>query len=110
MSNQDKTHVGSGAHPSPSNVTASLTGGAPNPPDGPVTRQPQEPTVMGPAGSGAVPAPPNRRTMVGVAANKGMGATALVGVGAPQRDPRPPSTLPGGTPAPGSASPFAPPA
>jgi len=102
MSDQDKTRVGSGAHPSPSNVTANIVGG---------TREPQESTVLIPSGLSAVATPPSRRTMAGVAANKAMDATVLAsaGAGALQRDPAPPSTLPGGTPLPGSTPAFAPP-
>src|SRR5512140_379922 len=103
MSDQEKTRVGS-AHPSPPSVAANLTGGAPMPPDGPVSRQPQESTIVGPA-----PVVPNRRTMVGVAANRAAEATVVGSVGAQQRDPIPPSTLAGGTPPPGSTPAFVPP-
>src|SRR5512137_1691490 len=66
MSEQDKTRVGSNAHPSPAHVAAngSMTGGVSNLPDGLVVRQPQESTVMVPSGLGPPPPPPGRRTIV----------------------------------------------
>jgi serine/threonine protein kinase len=114
MTDQEKTRIGDGAHPGPSNVSTDITGGAPRPPDGPMTRQPQESTVLvssGPSGLGAVATPPSRRTMVGVAASRAMEATGLgsAGAGAGQRAPAPPSTLPRGTPPPGTTPAFAPP-
>jgi serine/threonine protein kinase len=116
MTEQEKTRIGDGAHPGPSHVSTDITGGAPRPPDGPMTRQPQESTVLvssGPSGPSAVATPPSRRTMVGVAATRAMEATGLgsagAGAGAGQRAPAPPSTLPRGTPPPGSTPAFAPP-
>ncbi|HEU4732794.1 MAG TPA: serine/threonine-protein kinase, partial [Kofleriaceae bacterium] len=62
-----------------------------------MVRQPQDPTVVGSGFSG-----PPRRTMIGVAANKAVDATVLGSAGAAQRDPKPPGTLPAGTPPPGT--------
>jgi eukaryotic-like serine/threonine-protein kinase len=109
MSDQEKTRVGNGSHPSPSSVTANMAAGAANPPDGPVTRQPQESTVVIPSGLAPVAAPQNRRTIVG-AAGVGVPGGRVPEATAPPYDPAPPGTLPGGTPLPGSTPPFAPPA
>jgi len=111
MSDQDKTRAGvmpggrDGGNPAPSTVAATLSGAAPE--SGPI-RSPQDSTVVIPSGL-ATPSP--RRTMVGVAATRGTDATfSLAGSNARDaRDPRPPSTLAGGTPPPGTAPAVAPP-
>ena len=113
MSDQDKTRVGGGPHPGPSAPSAG-NGGQKNPDSGPIRLAPQDPTI-GPAGatpSGTNPsgAPSPRRTMVGVAANKAVDGSLILGnAGATPRDTRPPSTLPGGTPPPGSTHAVSPP-
>jgi eukaryotic-like serine/threonine-protein kinase len=90
-----------------------LSGGAPLPSGRPVEavplRAPQDATVVIPSGLGAIVAPAPRRTMVGVAANRALDATVLLGNPGAARDPRPPSTIAGGTPPPGSAPAVAPP-
>ena len=96
MSDQDKSRAG-GAPPGPSSVGS---GGGPRLADN--VRQPHEPTVVSTAG---LAAPSPRRTMIGVGANRtGDGGVVLGGAGAPSRDPRPPGTLPGGTPPPGATT------
>jgi serine/threonine protein kinase len=103
MSDQDKTRLVGGAHPGP----PSNASGAAKPLEPAEARQPHEATVIVPPGS-STPAP--RRTMVGVAASRASESNIVLGnAGAPQRDPRPPSTMPGGTPAPGSTPAVAPP-
>jgi len=99
MSDQDKTRVGSGAHPGPPSVAANLIGGASNSPDGLVIRQPQEATVVVSPTLGSVPPP--RRTIVGLTPNKALETTVPGSINAQPRDPAPPSTLPAGTPLPG---------
>jgi len=100
MSDQDKTRVGGGA-PAPS--TGAPSHSAAKSPDANVNviRQPQEPTVVATSGNGGLASASPRRTMVGVAANRAGDAFALGQPGAP-RDPRPPSSVPGGTAPPGS--------
>jgi serine/threonine protein kinase len=94
MSDQDKTRAGVGSPPSSASVANPAPGEL-------VVRQPTEATVVGPAG---LATPALRRTMIGVANTRpgNDGGMVLGGAGAPQREPRPPSTLPGGTPPPGS--------
>ncbi len=112
MSDQDKTRAGrdssSGAHPSPAAVAANLSGVGPLPvsESGPI-RQPQDATVVAPSGVIAAASP--RRTMVGVAANRAHEATVTLGQAGAARDPRPPSTIAGGTPPPGTTPAVAPP-
>ncbi|HEX4420109.1 MAG TPA: protein kinase [Kofleriaceae bacterium] len=110
MSDQDKTRsAGGGAHPSPSTI-AGVTSA---PPDV-IVRAPHDATVVSSSVASSV-APglgtqPSRRTMVGVAANKALDATAAarphVLPRAQQPVPKPPTTIAGGTPQPGAA-PFA---
>jgi len=102
MSDQDKTRAGVG-EPS----SASVANTAPGvPPAELVIRQPHDATVVAPAGPGAAP----RRTMIGVAAARAGNDCPLVlgGAGAAPREPRGPSTMPGGTPPPGIAPSAAP--
>ena len=102
MSDQDKTRAGVG-EPS----SASVANTAPGvPPAELVIRQPHDATVVAPAGPGAAP----RRTMIGVAAARAGNESPLVlgGAGAAPREPRGPSTMPGGTPPPGIAPSAAP--
>src|SRR5262245_40924732 len=63
-------------------------------------------------GSSGHPGPPNaaaanRRTMVGVAANRAMESTVVGSINVQPRDPVPPSTTAVGTPSPGSTPAFA---
>ncbi|HET7501595.1 MAG TPA: protein kinase [Kofleriaceae bacterium] len=62
-----------------------------------MARSPQESTVAGSGFNG-----PPRRTMIGVAANKALDSTVIGSPSAAQREPRPPGTLPAGTPPPGT--------
>jgi serine/threonine protein kinase len=110
MSDQDKTRAGrengAGTNQSPATVAANLSGLAPmSGSESSPIRQPQEATVVMPSGLGA---PSPRRTMVGVAANRATEAVTLGSPGA-ARDPRPPSTIAGGTPPPGTTPVVAPP-
>jgi eukaryotic-like serine/threonine-protein kinase len=102
MSDQDKTRVGEGGSPG---APASAAGGAPSPPG--IVRQPQESTVVASGLAGA--APPPRRTLVGVAANRMMEATIVGSAASARPDPRPPSTTASGTPPPGTTPAVAPP-
>src|SRR4051812_7452069 len=122
MSDQDKTRAGGGPPPGPSGAGngARPVDDRGLPPGGSAAegrrgvidaRQPHESTVVLPSGLGS---PSPRRTMIGVAANRAVddrglppggsaaegrrglidGSVVLGGAGAPQRDPKPPSTLP----------------
>ena len=95
MSDQDKTRVGAGVQPG---ATAGSAGAGTPPGE---ARLPSDPTVL----ASGLAAPGPRRTMVGVAANRSaLDGVVLGGAGAPPRDPRPPTTLPGGTPHPGATT------
>jgi serine/threonine protein kinase len=85
----DKNHIGSSAHPSPPSAIPHMSGGASRPPDGPTAA--------------------NRRTIIGVTANRAMEATVSGSIATRDRDPVPPSTTAVGTPPPGSTPAFAPP-
>src|ERR1700743_1071849 len=105
MSDQDKTRTGTGgAHPSPSTI-ANVTSA---PPDV-IVRSPHDATVMSSAASPVATGlgtQPSRRTMVGVAANKVLDATAAGRphvMPRPQPAPKPPTPPAGGTPQPGAA-------
>jgi serine/threonine protein kinase len=107
MSDQDKTRVGGGAHPGVPVAPNAGAGAQKSSDSGPI-RQPQDPTIVpsaGPSPSGTNPpgSPSPRRTMVGVAASKAIDGSLILGnAGVSPRDPRPPSTMPGGTPPPGA--------
>jgi len=105
MSDQDKTRAGGGVHPNPG-AASTLTGHAPPTESSVVARQPHESTVLVPSGLGS---PSPRRTMIGVAANRASEGTVVLGGAGAARDTRPPATMPGGTPAPGSTPSVAPP-
>src|SRR6185503_20231123 len=117
MSDQDKTRVGGGPHPGPSVASNAGNGGQKSPDSGPIRSAPQDPTIGPGGGSGSPGAftPPNspssRRTMVGVGATKALDGSLMLGnAGAqPRPDPKTPSTLPGGTPPPGSTHAVSPP-
>ena len=103
MSDQDKTRVGGGAHPGVPVAASAGTGGQKSSESGPI-RQPQDPTIgpASPAGTNPPGAPSPRRTMVGVAANKALDGSLILGnAGVSPRDPKQPSTMTGGTPPPG---------
>ena len=91
MSDQDKTVSGGSSSPS---------SGSPG--DAVPLRSPQDSTVVIPSGLGAIASPSPRRTMVGVAASRVFDSTVALGQPGAARDPRPPSTIAGGTPMPGA--------
>src|SRR5689334_17593475 len=107
MSDQDKTRVVGGAQSGPP-VAANQGSGAQKTPDSGPIRSPQDPTigpVAGAAPGNPAPSPSSRRTMVGVAAAKAVDGSLILGnAGVTPRDPKPPLTMPGGTPPPGSVS------
>ena len=100
MSDQDKTVSGGSSLPS---------SGSPG--DVVPLRSPQDATVVIPSGLGAIASPSPRRTMVGVAASRVHETVSLGAPGAARdaRDPKPPSTIAGGTPPPGTTPAVAPP-
>ena len=95
MSDQDKTRAGLGQPPGSASVANTVAG---VPPAELAIRQPHDATVVVPGG--IAPAP--RRTMIGVATGRAADDSGMVlgGAGPPQREPRAPTTLPGGTPPP----------
>src|SRR5262245_55468508 len=99
MSEQDKTRAGGGA---PSAPASGNSGGAAKPSDVNIIRRPEEPTVVPRQASPTSP-PHSGRTLVGVGAQPG--TVVLGNAGAPQRDVKAPSTMPAGTPLPGSVAP-----
>src|SRR5882672_11277568 len=99
MSDQDKTRVGGGAHPGAPVAPNAGAGGQKSSDSGPI-RQPQDPTIVpapagtNPAGNASQGSPSPRRTMVGVAANKAVDGSLILGnAGVSPRDPKPPSTM-----------------
>src|SRR5690348_5108770 len=107
MSDQDKTRVVGGPQSSPP-VAANNGGGTPKSPDSGPIRSSQDPTIGPAAAAGTTPgnpapSPSSRRTMVGVGAAKAVDGSLILGnAGVTPRDPKPPTTMPGGTPPPGA--------
>ena len=103
VSDQGESRSAGGSHPKLSTVPPNVVGGVPKAPEGIVVKRPQESTVVVPSSLVTTPA---QRTMVDVAANRFLDATvALDNPRAVPRDPKPPSTIPRGTPQPSGFTP-----